>query len=157
MLNMKSVWFGLIWSALMALCTGVSLWQSGWHLDGAFLQAWLPCAIGALLAGTWTRHFITGRFGRLIPTQRFAAIFIILAASTIVATIVIFSIQHRSMLLNVDAGSSVIKYLVATFFDIGAVVYLFLALGLRLYLPWGVVALVVTAALLSRGYPVKAR
>lgn len=131
---------GLAWGLVMALCAGLGLAARGWadmsaiafvaafFLGGGFL-AWAPAlALAALLP--------VGR-----REARFAAVFLALACLTIAATAFLFAMQYRLYYAAWHDGPFTIRWIFQFVFTFLAAVYQFLVLGVRLFLPLGLLAL----------------
>lgn len=137
----------IAWSAAMAAAAAASLvWRRDWELDG---QAGLLIAIfaGGGLMGFPAATFLLGRYmpWNWQETRRFSAAFILIGAATVGFTALLFTIQFRIYYAQWHAGPGSIRFYFETFFTILSACYQFLVLGLRIYIPFGLAALIVVS------------
>jgi hypothetical protein len=138
----RTLLLSLIWAALMALSAAGML---GWSRDGVFgNEAWQLTwffALGGFVAWSVARLFLG-----LVPdgwskTQRFAAAFILVGAATVGFTALFFSISFQAYFSQWHDDHLSKRLVFETVFTILSAFYQFLVLGLRLYIPFGLIAL----------------
>ena len=143
----KTGFGALAWSAAMAAAAAASLvWRRDWALDG---QAALLLAIfaGGGFLGFPAARFLLDRFlpGNWQATRRFSAAFLLFGAATVGFTALLFAIQFRTYYAQWHAGPGSVRFYFETFFTILSACYQFLVLGLRIYIPFGLAALIVAS------------
>ncbi len=138
----KIVLFSLIWAALMALSAAgmLSLSRDGVFGDEARQLTWL-FALGGFVALPVARLCLG-----LVPddwskTQRFASAFILVGAATVGFTALFFSISFQAYFSQWHDDHLSKRLVFETVFTILSAFYQFLVLGLRLYIPFGLIAL----------------
>lgn len=138
-----------LWGALMALSAAVSLIWLDWRTDEQIRAVSTIFGLGGVVG------YLLARIGfRLaIATQRiearFAAHLFTLAAGTIGATATLYAMHHRVYFAQWHAPFPSVDWTLQLIFTILGAFYQFAALGLRLYLPVGVPALIVFALCLT--------
>ena len=136
----------LIWAAAMAASGAASLlWTRDWAVDG---QARL--LIGIFATGGLTGFAVARAMLGLVPdrwtsTRRFSSAFILIGAATVGFTALFFALQFRSYYAQWHADHASRRLLFETVFTILSAFYQFLVLGLRLYIPFGLLALIVAS------------
>lgn len=133
-----------LWAAAMAASAAASLtWQRDWALDGQARLLIGFFAGGGLLAYP-TALMLLNRFlpHSWQPTRRFAAAFILLGAATVGLTALLFALQFRTYYAQWHDEPGTKRFLFETVFTILSACYQFLVLGLRIYIPFGLAALV---------------
>tara|TARA_R110002020_G_scaffold35735_8_gene107752 strand:+ start:986 stop:1570 length:585 start_codon:yes stop_codon:yes gene_type:complete len=146
--------FGALgWGAAMALSAQAALWLS---MAAQTDHYWSITALlfgGAALA--WPLSLASFRFlafGRSREAA-FAAAFLCLTIFTIGVTAVIFAIIYRNFYAQWHGDAFTKLWLIQLVFTTAAALYQFAVIGLRLYLPVGVVALFAASFLLARRTP----
>lgn len=142
-----------LWGTFMALSA-----LTGLALQNGAKTAQLPSILLLFFCGgllSWPVSLFLGRFcaeGRAVET-RFAAYFLCLTVLTIAATALLFALDYRSFYARWHApvGSRLWMYQFA--FTSAGAVYQFLVMGIRLYLPLGLVVLAATSLRLALRRP----
>lgn len=138
-----------VWGTLMAVSA-----LAGLALQNGAKTAQLPSILMLFFCGgllSWPVSLFLGRFcanGRAVET-RFAAYFLCLTILTIAATALLFALDYRSFYArwHGPVGSRLWLYQFA--FTSAGAVYQFLVMGLRLYLPLGLIVLGATSLWLA--------
>jgi hypothetical protein len=152
--SLPTLWEILIgapcWGLAMALSAWLALWLG--ENDATFqLKSILALyASGGLLA--WPPSLFTARYaahGRTAET-RFAAFLLCLVAGTIGATALLFALDYRIFYAQWHAMAGTRTWFFQLVFTSLGAIYQFLVLGVRLYLPLGIFALVMASLVLAR-------
>ncbi len=141
-LNIKGLVLGMIvWSAVNTLSLIVSLALQGRGITpGADLLV-LIFSLGAALAYLLSRVLLYFTSDKWLPTQRFAAAFIILCGTTIGLTAMLFAYQFQDYYSRWHDDHLSKRLLFETVFTILSACYQFLVLALRNYFPIGFIGL----------------
>ncbi len=139
----------LLWGVVSAVSAMVALRMKGWADPGAIEGPALLFFFGGLIAFA-PALFLARLFGRSRPEPAFAAAIVSLSAMTIGVTGVLnglvfrdyFSAWHAPVTTKLGANEFV--------FTVASGVYQFLVLGVRLFLPLGLPALLIAALLIAR-------
>ncbi|EDQ33445.1 hypothetical protein HPDFL43_09422 [Hoeflea phototrophica DFL-43] len=140
------------WGAAMALSAQASLWLSNAALTSHYWNLTALTFAGAALA--WPLSLSAFRFlafgrGR---EPAFAAAVLCLIVFTIGITAVLFAIIYRNFYAQWHGDPFTKLWLIQLAFTSASALYQFAVVGLRLYLPLGVVLLFAAAVLLARGH-----
>ncbi len=138
------------WGLTMALSAWLALWlrenDATFHLKSILVLY----GSGGLLA--WPPSLFAARYaarGRTTST-RFAAFLLCLVAGTIGATALLFALDYRMFYAQWHAAAGTRTWFFQLAFTSAGAIYQFLVLGVRLYLPLAVLALVVASLALAR-------
>lgn len=138
------------WGLLMAAAALLGLYLR-FRLQTAHLQElMLLYFAGGLLA--WLVAVPVGRFFafRRSPETRFAAFFLTLTCATILATTFLFAMQYRLFYSQWHQPFGTRIWVLQFLFTSASATYQFLVLGIRLYLPLGLVFLIGASVFLAR-------
>ncbi len=142
----RIVVFALVWALAMAATGAVSLvWTRGWALDA---QAQL--LMGMFAAGGFCGFVGAWLLLGFVPdswdaARRFALAFILIGAGTVGFTALFFALQFLAYFSQWHDDHASKRLLFETVFTILSACYQFLVLGLRLYIPFGLLALIIAA------------
>jgi len=139
-----------VWGAVMALSCQLAMWVLHWtpyaHRDQLLLLFLGGGMLGWLTAVPVTRFFSLGR-----PVEtRFAAGFLFLSIGTVAFTAFLFALQYRSFYAQWHAPFGTRIWAFQFVFTSASAVFQFFVLGLRLFLPFGLVFLLAASLLLAR-------
>ena len=158
-LDWRDVVYGAVaWGAAMAISAQASLWLSVGALTSHYWTLTAMAFGGAALA--WPFSLATFRFIAFRRTREaaFAAAFLCLTVITIAATSAIFAVIFRSFYAQWHGEAFSRLWLVQLVFTTASALYQFAVLGIRLYLPLGVMFLFGASWLLaSRHWQIKTR
>lgn len=136
----------LIWAAAMAATGAASLlWTRDWALDGQARLLIGIFAAGGLIGFPAARLLLGMVPDRWTSTRRFSSAFILIGAATVGFTALFFALQFRAYYAQWHSDHASTRLLFETVFTILSAFYQFLVLGLRLYIPFGLLALIVAA------------
>ncbi|WP_376741447.1 hypothetical protein [Sinorhizobium psoraleae] len=138
------------WALAMAISAWLALWLRGTEVAFHLTDILLLYSLGGLLA--WPPSLFAARFsahGRAVET-RFAAFLLCLIAGTVGTTACLFAFDYRIFYAQWHADTGTRTWLLQFLFTSLAALYQFLVLGVRLYLPLGIVALVAASLWLAR-------
>ncbi|MCA1442396.1 hypothetical protein I6F07_19685 [Ensifer sp. IC4062] len=138
------------WALAMAISAWLALWLRGNEADFHLRDILLLYAIGGLLS--WPLSLFAARYaahGRAVET-RFAAFLLCLIAGTAGTTACLFAFDYRIFYAQWHAAAGTRTWLFQFLFTSLAALYQFLVLGVRLYLPLGLAALVVASLWFAR-------
>ncbi|WP_368669594.1 hypothetical protein [Agrobacterium sp. a22-2] len=139
----------VVWGVAMALCICASLMLNQRLPEAHLPRLLLVYFIGGMLA--WLVSLPLIRFcavGRTTET-RFAASFLFLTIGTTAATALIFALQYRLFYAQWHAPFGTRIWAFQFVFTSASAVYQFAVLGLRLYLPLGLLFLTGASVLLT--------
>lgn len=128
------------WALAIGASSALSLLWRDWRSDDAYLGVVLLFALGALLAFV-PATIIARHIGGARVETRFAASMVLLAATTIGLTAVLFAFWYRLYYAQWHEPAFTIGWTFQYVFTMAAACYHFLVLGLRMYLPLGLPAL----------------
>ncbi len=139
-----------LWAALMALSCQLAMWMLRWtpyaHRNDLLLLFLGGGMLGWLTAVPVTRFFSLDR-----PVEtRFAAGFLFLSVGTVAFTAFLFAMQYRSFYAQWHAPFGTWIWAFQFVFTSASAVFQFSVLGLRLFLPFGLVFLLAASLLLAR-------
>lgn len=140
----------VIWGLLMSTAALLGLYLR-FRLQTAHLQGlMLLYFAGGLFA--WLVAVPLGRFFafRRSPETRFAAFFLTLTCATILATAFLFAMEYRLFYSQWHQPFGTRIWLIQFLFTSASATYQFLVLGMRLYLPLGLVFLICASVFLAR-------
>jgi hypothetical protein len=140
----------LVWGLAMALSGMAGLYlRNGLNIDHLWQIAALFFAGGVT---AWFPALILARFLSFnTPLQtRFSACFLFLSLTTFAMTALIFALQYRIFYSQWHAPLLTRIWILQQIFTTAAAIYQFAVLGLRLYLPLGVIVLIGTSFALAR-------
>lgn len=142
----RIVAIALVWALAMAATGAVSLlWTRGWALD-----AQSRLLIGIFAAGGFC-GFAAARLllgfvpDRWAAARRFSLAFIVIGAGTVGFTALFFALQFLAYFSQWHDDHASQRLVFETVFTILSACYQFLVLGLRLYMPFGFLALTIAA------------
>ncbi|MFD2343172.1 hypothetical protein [Sinorhizobium terangae] len=138
------------WALAMAISAWLALWLRGNEADFHLRDVLSLYALGGLLA--WPLSLFAARFaaqGRTVET-RFSAFLLCLVAGTVGTTACLFAFDYRIFYAQWHATTGTRTWLFQFLFTFLAALYQFLVLGVRLYLPLGLAALVAASLWLAR-------
>ncbi|MDN2567870.1 hypothetical protein N1F89_16730 [Aquibium sp. A9E412] len=140
----------LAWAAAMAASALWHVWQTGWRDDGAVAAVALLAAAGGLLAFV-PAHAATGLLsaGRG-HGARVAAAVLSFAVLTAGLTAALFALHYRLYYAAWHAEAFTVEWAFQFAFTTANAGYQFAVLGLRLYLPIGLAALLAVSFLYAR-------
>lgn len=139
--DMRTAWLGSIaWALSMGLVALVELVWMRWY------EPQRIAAIAALFAAGGLLAFLPAVYlGRLLSRGRrdagFAATFLALGTGTIGLTGLLVGLEYRSYYAAWHEDAFSIVWVFQFIFTVGAAVYQFLVLGVRIYVPLGLVLL----------------
>lgn len=134
------------WAIAVGMSAALSLAQRYWQSDDAKIVVVLLFGLGALLAYAPATVIARQLAGARWET-RFAATMVVLAAATIGLTAVLFAFWYRLYYAQWHEPAFTIGWTFQYVFTMAAACYHFLVLGLRMYLPLGLPALLVFSLL----------
>ncbi len=141
---------GLAWASFGLSTAWFRLSMGGWETEASIWRVAVLFAAGAFLAfapALWLARFASA--GRT-PSVRFAAHLLFLATVTVAVTAVLFALVYRGYYAQWHEEMFTYVWFLQFIFTSASAVYQFAVLGLRAYLPFGLVALPVFAWALSR-------
>ncbi|MGE0501867.1 MAG: hypothetical protein AB7O76_13055 [Rhizobiaceae bacterium] len=143
--SLRATVFGSVaWAIVNAASAYLGLWMRDWQ--AGYFSVVLIFALGGTLAfapAYASSHLIAARSPR---ERRFAAAFVLLAVLTIGLTAALFAVEYRIYYAQWHADFPSMVWGFQLFFTSAAAVYQFAVLGLRLYFPFGFLALFIAAA-----------
>ena len=138
----------LIWSAAMAASAVISLWMGARASSPGTIQLVVLFAFGALVA--FVPAVTLARLFRARPFEvRFASSFIALTIVTVGATALLFALYFRLYFSQWHGDAFTVLWFFQLAFTVAAAIYQFAVLGLRLYFPFGLIALFAASAWLA--------
>lgn len=141
-LTIKGLLLGaLAWSAVNTLSAIFSLAMQGRDFASNSYKLVLIFGLGALLAYPLSRALLYFTPDKWLPTQRFAAAFIILCGATVSVTALLFAYQFQEYYSQWHDDHLSKRLIFETVFTILSACYQFLVLALRNYFPIGLVGL----------------
>lgn len=140
----------LAWSALNTLSAIVSLAAQGRAIASNSDKLVLIFSAGALLAYPLSRALLYFTPEKWLPTQRFAAAFIILCGATVGITALLFAYQFQEYYSQWHDDHLSKRLVFETVFTILSACYQFLVLALRNYFPIGLIGLMVASWLFAK-------
>ncbi len=136
----------LVWALAMAATGAVSLvWTRGWALDAQSQLLIGLFAAGGLFGFTAARLMLGFVPDSWTASRRFAVGFILIGAGTVGFTALFFALQFLDYFSQWHDDHASVRLLFQTVFTILSACYQFLVLGLRLYIPFGLLALTLAA------------
>jgi hypothetical protein len=145
-----AVFGSLAWGAVMCASAALAGVMKSRALNGNFETVIAIFAgggfVGFVPALTAYRLFGRGK----TRSQRFSLLFLALAAATIACTSLSYSLIYRSYYAQWHDDFPSLHWLEEQFFTTASSSYQFAVLGLRLFLPLGIVALFATSWLMSK-------
>jgi hypothetical protein len=130
----------LLWALAIGASSALALLQRDWQSNESQVRVVLLFGLGALLAFAPATVFARCLGGARVET-RFAASMVLLAATTIGLTAVLFAFWYRLYYAQWHEPALTIGWIFQYVFTMAAACYHFLVLGLRMYLPLGLPAL----------------
>ena len=141
---------GLVWACGMSLSAYVSLWFFI-RLETVHLESILILyAAGAFLSFPFSLFFATFLGASRRADTRFAASFLSLSFCTLAMTAFLFSQQFRLFYAQWHSDFGTKLWLNEFVFTSASAVYQFLVSGLRLYLPLGLIELILASLWLAK-------
>jgi hypothetical protein len=144
-----------LWGAMMAASAWTALWLHGRSAMGQWSMILALFFAGGLLAfpvSVFLSRLLSS--GRRAET-RFAGTLLCLTLLTIGATAVLFALQYRLFYARWHAPFGTRIWLYQFTFTSAGALYQFIVMGVRLYLPVGVAALLAMSVWLVRADPVR--
>lgn len=141
----------IAWGLVLMASAATGLALNGWTMAD-MLPPLLVYMAGGLLTfplAIWLTRSLDGWLA-MRPGQRFAAAFILLGVGSVAVTALLFSQVFRLYFSAFHGPFGSKLWLIQTVFTSAAAIYHFLVTGLRLFIPLGLPALLVTALLLAR-------
>ncbi|KQS72919.1 hypothetical protein ASG39_04105 [Rhizobium sp. Leaf371] len=139
-----------VWGMLMALCAFTALFLQGRVGTGQIAAILLLFFAGGMLAFPITVFLAQGlALGRRAET-RFAGSFLCLTLSTIVVTAILFALQYRLFFARWHAPFATRIWFYQFAFTGAGAIYQFIVMGIRLYMPLGLPALLGMSLWLTR-------
>lgn len=138
------------WGLAMAVSAQVALWHTNRAETFHFWTLTLLYFAGAALA--WPAALYFTRLAALGRGARawFAATMVFLSAATVGLTAGIFALIYRIFYSQWHADAFTVAWIYQQVFTTASAFYQFAVMGLRLYLPYGALALVVVAFAIAR-------
>ena len=141
-LTIKGLLLGAVaWSAMNTLSAIVSLAMQGRGFAPNAGLLVLIFTVGAALAYPLSRALLYFTPDKWLPTQRFAAAFIVLCGSTVGITAMLFAYQFQDYYSQWHDDHLSKRLIFETVFTMLSACYQFLVLALRNYFPVGFIAL----------------
>lgn len=140
----------LCWGAMMAISALLALYlRNGLH-TGSVVPLLMLYFLGGMLA--WPVLLPLARLcaHRRAVETRFAAYFVVLSIGTMAATAFLFALDYRIFYARWHAPFGSIVWMFQFAFTSASAVYQFAVLGSRLFLPLGLLFLVITSIHLAR-------
>jgi hypothetical protein len=137
------------WCAALSLCVWFNARLTSWGNEAQRIEVLLIVAGGAFLSflpGVMLARLVAGRKGQ---SQFMSALVIGLALSTIGSTAVIYLFNFRSYYAFWHDHPGEHDWYWQQFFTTASAFYQFAVLGMRLYLPFGPLVLIIAAYILS--------
>ncbi|MDM9623546.1 hypothetical protein [Rhizobium sp. S96] len=140
----------VLWAGQMLVSTLVALYLRNGLTTSHASDLAVMYFLGGLLA--WPFVIPLGRFfaHRRPLETRFAAFFVVLATGTILMTAFLFAMDYRMFYSRWHAPAGTVTWAFQFVFTGAAAVYQFAVLGLRLFLPLGLLCLLVTSFALAK-------
>ena len=136
----------LVWALAMAATGAVSLvWMRGWALDAQTQTLIGILAVGGFFGIAAARMLLGFVPDNWAAARRFSLAFILIGAGTVGFTALFFALQFISYFSQWHDDHASVRLLFETVFTLLSACYQFLVLGLRLYIPFGFIALTVAA------------
>lgn len=140
----------LFWTLTCGLAGLLALiYARGWGVSEQTLTVATFYGLGAALA-FWPALYLARLFCPQAGYWRLFWLFVFLASGTIFFTAVLFALQFRLYFAQWHQPIFSRVWFWQQFFTAGSAVYTYFVMGLRLYLPIGVIGLVVTSWWLNR-------
>ncbi|WP_187971848.1 hypothetical protein [Aquibium microcysteis] len=139
----------IAWSLAIVASCAASLLARAWQNADAQAAVILLFWFGALLAYA-PAVLLADRFGGHRAETRFAAAMVLLAGATIGITAFLFGLWYRLYYAHWHEPALTIGWIFQFIFTVAAACYHFLVLGLRMYLPVGLPALLAFSLVLAR-------
>lgn len=140
----------MVWALAMVATALVGLYAEGWQTPAKVRDVAVIYLVGALIAfppALWLARVLSLGKPRDVAC---AAFFLALAVATIGITAAIYALDYRSYYTQWHAPAFSKSWTLQFVFTIAGALYQFAVLGLRLYMPLGLVALLVAALWFAR-------
>ena len=131
----------LAWALAMGASSAFSLLRRDWQNTDAEIAVVLLFLFGGFLAYA-PAAIMARKLPLSRPETRFCAIMVLLAPATIAATALLFGYRYRLYYAHWHEPAFTIVWTFQYVFTMATACYHFLVLGMRMYLPFGFVALV---------------
>ncbi len=131
----------IAWGGIMSASAAVAVWQRGWQNETAILSVAALFALGGLvsyLPAILAAGFVSRRSR---SDTRFAAFLVTLAVATIGATALLFAMHYRLYYSSWHEPALTIGWIFQFVFTSAVAIYHFAVLGVRMFLPIGLPAL----------------
>lgn len=133
---------GEIWAALMAVSALLGLWMRAWETPASIEQIMKLYALGGFLAFPIGLYLARLLAGRRRGAKGFTCALVAFAITTVGLTALVFAIVYRVYYSEWHDDEFSIRLIFEIAFTTAAAMYQFAVLGLRLYFPIGVAALI---------------
>lgn len=133
------------WSAFMAASAALSLSLSGWQTQAHIARVALLFGLGGLFAFPPAILLAGWLGGRWTGTRRFALAMVALAVATISVTAMLYALQYRLYYSEWHDNVFTVRWMFEVGFTTLAALYQFAVLGMRHFLPLGLVGLAVVS------------
>ena len=131
-----------LWGGLMALSAFVNLTWQAWEISRQVEVISMLFALGGFLAFPVALFLARLAASGKSAEARFAAAFVSLAVVTITATALIYALDYRQYYSEWHDHEFSRRFVFEFAFTVAAALYQFAVLGLRLFFPLGLVALI---------------
>ena len=136
----------LVWALAMAATGAVSLvWMRGWALDAQTQTLIGILAVGGFFGIAAARMLLGFVPDNWASARRFSLAFILIGSGTVGFTSLLFALQFLAYFTQWHDDHASVRLLFETVFTLLSACYQFLVLGLRLYIPFGLLALTIAA------------
>ena len=140
----------LAWGLIAGLCALTSVMLGGWETPAKIRTIFLLFGLGGFLAFPVRPVSGTASIGRRKSETAFAACFLSLAATTIAVTSILFGLQYREYYAQWHADAFTWIWFLQFTHTIAGALYQFAVLGMRLYFPFGFIALIAASIWFAR-------
>lgn len=140
----RAAFASLVWGVIIPLCVVADyfIWQR--MLPPGLFKFTALFAIGAAIAAPLTLWLIR-IFSFRNPTSLFAGVFLLLSCGTIGLTALLFAFDFWLYFTQWHAAMFSKYWFVQLVFTFGSAVYQFFVSGVRMYLPFGLIALLIAS------------
>jgi len=148
----RQIGFACLWCLIVTIGVAVSLRAQGWFWDNDFVFVIVPFTVSSVFAGYLTLLLAQAWVSEKPTLARFSFFFALLCILTVGLTAFIFAVHFRMSAPQWSAALFSFAWFQRTFFAVLSASYLFSVVGLRLLMPWGLIALSVVSIGFSRGW-----
>lgn len=146
----RHVFLAPVWALAMPLCALASLFMAGRAGTGHTVSVLILFSIGGLLAFPTSVFLSQAIVGDRRAETRFACVFLCLTLVTIGMTAFLFAMQYRLFFSRWHAPFATRIWFYQFAFTSAGAVYQFIVMGIRLYMPVGLPALLGMSLWLTR-------